>query len=144
MSVAQTATFSQTARQARRAVSHARRIGRSDRIARYLTPERIESWGRTVTVILAALFMTLMFVEPAAAQSTSGSDVGTLLTNIISFFNSGVIRSIAIIAIIILGLTCMFGVMDIRRAGLVILGIIIVFGASTIVGMVTGGGAAGA
>lgn len=109
------------------------------RVAAYLTPERLATWRKRLMLALTAMFVTFVFVEPASAQAT-GSDVSTLLQNIISFFNSGVVRAIAVIAVIILGLTCMFGVMDIRRAGLVILGIIIVFAATTIVGMVSGGG----
>ena len=89
---------------------------------------------------LTFAFLTLM-VEPALAQTTGGStgNIGTFIQNIINLLNNNVIRGLAVIAIIITGLAWMFGHLDLRRAGTVIVGIIVVFGAATIVDLITGG-----
>ncbi len=92
---------------------------------------------------LAGAF-TLALVDPALAQSAgSGGNIGTFIQNIISLLNNNVIRGLAIIAIIITGIAWMFGHLDLRRAGTVIVGIIVIFGAATIVDLITGGSSGG-
>jgi type IV secretory pathway VirB2 component (pilin) len=78
--------------------------------------------------------------DPALAQTTStaGGNIGTFIQNIINLLNNNVTRGLAIIAIIVAGIAWMFGHLDLRRAGTVIIGIIVIFGASTIVDMITG------
>jgi len=94
--------------------------------------------------LLATALLTgawLILADPALAQTTttSGGNIGTLIQNVINLLNNNVIRGLAIIAIIITGLAWMFGHIDMRRAGTVIVGIIVVFGAATIVDLITGG-----
>lgn len=80
---------------------------------------------------------------PALAQSGNAGNIGGFLQNLIDLLNSNVIRALAIIAIILTGIAWMFGHLDLRRAGTVIVGIIVIFGASTIVDLITGGQAGG-
>lgn len=76
---------------------------------------------------------------PAHAQAVGG-DLGSFIQNIIDLLNSGVVRGLAVLAVIITGIVWMFGQIDLRRAGTVVVGIIVIFGASTIVDLITGGG----
>ena len=69
------------------------------------------------------------------------SSIGTFIQNVIDILNNNVVRGLAVIAVIATGIAWMFGQVDLRRAGTVILGIIVIFSASTIVGLVTGSGA---
>lgn len=78
---------------------------------------------------------------PAVAQTSGvGGDLGGFIQNIIDLLNSGVVRGLAVLAVIITGVVWMFGQIDLRRAGTVVIGIIVIFGASTIVDLITGGG----
>src|SRR5258708_30695469 len=92
------------------------------------------------TVGLAAAF-TLVLADAAFAQSTGGTggNLGAFIQHIINLLNNNIIRGLAVIAIIITGIAWMFGHLDLRRAGTVIVGIIVIFGAATIVDLITGG-----
>jgi type IV secretion system protein VirB2 len=83
----------------------------------------------------------LCAASPAYAQ-TAGGDLGGFIQNIIDLLNSGIVRGLAVLAVIITGISWMFGIIDLRRAGTVVVGIIVIFGASTIVDMITGGSGA--
>jgi type IV secretion system protein VirB2 len=83
--------------------------------------------------------VALAIAHPAFAQTTAGGgNLGTFIQNIINLLNNNIIRGLAIIAIIVTGIAWMFGHLDLRRAGTVIVGIIVIFGAATIVDMITG------
>lgn len=88
-----------------------------------------------------ALAATVAFAaSPAVAQTTGvGGDLGGFIQNLIDLLNSGIIRGLAVLAVIITGIAWMFGHLDLRRAGTVVIGIIVIFGASTIVDLITGG-----
>ena len=83
--------------------------------------------------------------SPAIAQTTgaAGGNIGTFIQNIISILNSNVIRGLAVIAIIVTGIAWMFGHLDLRRAGAVIVGIIVIFSAAGLVDLMVGGGSGG-
>lgn len=85
---------------------------------------------------LAGLFL-LVAAEPAAAGV--GGNIGSFIQNIINILNSSVIRGLAIIAIILTGIAWMFGHLDMRRAGTVVVGIIVIFSAAALVDLITGG-----
>ncbi|WP_374469595.1 TrbC/VirB2 family protein [Phenylobacterium sp.] len=87
---------------------------------------------------LLALAISVAAASPALAQD-AGGDLGAFIQNIIEMLNSGVVRGLAVLAVIITGIVWMFGHIDLRRAGTVVIGIIVIFGASTIVDMITGG-----
>jgi len=85
--------------------------------------------------------IALASASPAFAQSAAvGGNIGTFIQNIIDLLNSNVIRGLAVIAIIITGIAWMFGHLDMRRAGTVVVGIIVIFSAAGIVDLITGGG----
>lgn len=91
---------------------------------------------------LAAGILVLATAEPAFAQSTGvGGNIGTFIQNIVDLLNSNVIRGLAVIAIIVTGIAWMFGHLDMRRAGTVVVGIIVIFSAAGIVDLIVGGGA---
>ncbi len=95
---------------------------------------------RALAITCLAAGLTLVLADPALAQSTTstGSNIGTFVQNIINLLNNNIIRGLAIIAIIVCGIAWMFGHLDLRRAGTVIVGIIVIFGAATIVDLITG------
>ena len=88
---------------------------------------------------LMASALSLALFEPALAQ-TAGANVESFLQNVVDLLTGNVARLIAIIAVVLMGFSVMFGLLDIRRAGVIILGIVVVFSAAWIVGQITGGG----
>ena len=95
---------------------------------------------RAVAVTALTFVFLMVVVEPAMAQTTTstGGNIGTFVQNIINLLNNNVTRGLAILAIIVTGIAWMFGHLDLRRAGTVIVGIIVVFGSATIVDLITG------
>jgi len=93
---------------------------------------------RAGAIALAAIVLAFGLVEPAAAQSVG---VETLLQNVVNFFTGNTTRLLAILAVIIMGILAMFGIFDFRRMAIVVVGMVVVFGAAQIVSMVTGSGA---
>lgn len=86
---------------------------------------------------VGAIFLatTLMSVQPAFASA----NVEGLLQNVVDMLTGNTARLLAILAVVIVGILWMFGLFDLRRAAIVILGIVVVFGAAEIVGLITGG-----
>ncbi|EKY29718.1 MAG: TrbC/VirB2 family protein [Alphaproteobacteria bacterium] len=76
-----------------------------------------------------------MSVQPAFASA----NVEGLLQNVVDMLTGNTARLLAILAVVIVGILWMFGLFDLRRAAIVILGIVVVFGAAEIVGLITGG-----
>jgi type IV secretory pathway VirB2 component (pilin) len=91
----------------------------------------------------AALALALAAAaNPVLAQTSTavGGNLGSFIQNIIDLMNSGIVRGLAILAVIVTGAGWMFGHLDFRRAATVVMGIIVIFGAATIVDVITGGG----
>ena len=107
-----------------------------------MTPNPLTRSGSTIA--LAGLIVCTA-AGPAFAQATgaTGGNIGTFIENIISILNSNVIRGLAVIAIIVTGIAWMFGHLDLRRAGSVIVGIIVIFSAAGLVDLMVGGGSGG-
>lgn len=101
---------------------------------------KLDLIARIAAVTALSFLVVMVMAEPALAQTTSstGSNIGTFIQNIINLLNNNVTRGLAIIAIIVCGIAWMFGHLDLRRAGTVIVGIIVIFGAATIVDLITG------
>ena len=97
--------------------------------------------ARRLGANLALVGLFALVAEPAYAQAVGG-DIGTFIQNVIDLLNNNVIRGLAVIAVIITGIAWMFGHLDLRRAGTVVVGIIVIFGAAAIVDLITGGGGA--
>ncbi len=94
--------------------------------------------ARRATHVLGLAALMAAAASPAFAQTT-GANLGTFIQNIIDLLNNNIIRGLAIIAVMLTGLAWMFGHLDLRRAGTVVVGIIVIFGAATIVDLITGG-----
>lgn len=100
---------------------------------------RRHAWPTSRLTILT--LAALVVATPALAQSSSvGGNIGSFIENIVELLNSSVIRGLAIIAVIITGIAWMFGHLDMRRAGTVVIGIIVIFSATAIVDLIVGGG----
>ncbi|MFM2422823.1 MAG: type secretion system protein VirB2 [Pseudomonadota bacterium] len=92
-----------------------------------------------MTLISVAILFVIAFVintalaELALAQSSSFGKVDSVLTKVKDALTGPTARILATIAVAIVGLMWMFGQMDFKRAGSVIVGIGIVFGAAEVV-----------
>ncbi|MGW5959488.1 TrbC/VirB2 family protein [Methylorubrum extorquens] len=87
-------------------------------------------------LVSASVLLAFTMVEPAAAQSLGG--VEKVLQNIVDALTGNVAKLLATIAVIVVGMAWMFGYLDLRKAGYVIFGVAILFGASEIVSTITG------
>lgn len=94
---------------------------------------RIRPFATTATM---AAVLSLTLVEPSFAQA---GGIESVLQNIVNMLTGNVARLLAIIAVIIVGIAWMFGYLDLRKAAFVVLGIGIIFGATEIVNMISGG-----
>ncbi len=83
-----------------------------------------------------ALAAGLTLATPAFASA----NVEGLLQNVVDMLTGNTARLLAVLAVVIVGILWMFGLFDLRRAAIVVLGIVVVFGAAEIVGLITGGG----
>lgn len=90
-------------------------------------------------VAVAAVTIAAVSTPAFAASGAVGGNLGGFIQNIIDLLNGSVIRGLAVLAVILTGIAWMFGHIDMRRAGTVVLGIIVIFGAATIVDLITGG-----
>lgn len=79
------------------------------------------------TALIAAAF-ALMALDPAMAQGTGGLSAETMLQNIVNIFTGTVGRIIAVIAVIVTGVSMMYGALDRNAGGRIVLGIMLVFG----------------
>src|SRR3989344_4207437 len=79
---------------------------------------------------VGAFVFTLGLVEPALAQNVEG-----LLQNVLDLLTGNTARLLAVIAVVLLGIACMFGLFDWRRIAIVVVGIVVVFGAAEIVNL---------
>lgn len=90
--------------------------------------------GRCVTApITIAAVVLLTCVAPAGAQEFSG-----VLQNIVDMLTGDTARLLAVLGVIITGFLWIFGYLDLRRCAIVVAGIVILFSAEEIVGMITG------
>lgn len=96
-----------------------------------MTPIYLRRVGAITCLTLTA---ALGAATPAAAQ-----DVESLLQNVVDLLTGNTARLLAVIAVVVVGILWMFGLFDLRRAGVVVLGVIVVFGAAEIVDLLTGG-----
>ncbi|MBX5041120.1 TrbC/VirB2 family protein [Rhizobium lentis] len=86
------------------------------------------------STVMAAAIVAFM-VEPAFAQAAG---IETVLQNIVDMLTGNIARLLAVIAVIIICISWMFGYMDLRRAGFWIIGIGGIFGATELVNTIVG------
>ena len=91
---------------------------------------------RVCAIAAIALAATLVSAQPALASA----NVEGLLQNVVDLLTGNTARLLAVLAVVIVGILWMFGLFDLRRAAIVVLGIVVVFGAAEIVNLITGGG----
>lgn len=77
-----------------------------------------------------ALVLLLGFTSPAAAAGFTD-----FLNNVVNEFNSAR-RPLALIAVMVVGALYMFNVIDMRRTGQVIVGVIVIFAAGEILDLI--------
>lgn len=88
------------------------------------------------TALMAVVFSASM-IEPAFAQNAGG--IETVLQNIVNMLTGNVMKLVATIAIIVVGIAWMFGYLDLRKAAYCVLGIGVAYGAPQIVSTLAGG-----
>jgi type IV secretion system protein VirB2 len=93
---------------------------------------------RLAKIALLTGLVTAASAGPAFAQG-AGADLGVFIQNIVDVLTNSVIRGLAVLAVMITGIMWLFGRLDLHRAGAVVVAIIVVFGAPTIVDLVTNG-----
>lgn len=76
----------------------------------------------------------------SAGPAFASANVEGLLQNVVDMLTGNTARLLAVLAVVIVGVLWMFGLFDLRRAAIVVLGIVVVFGAAEIVNLITGGG----
>lgn len=90
---------------------------------------------RLYAAALIAGAASLLLVQPAFASA----NIEGLLQNVVDMLTGNTARLLAVLAVVIVGILWMFGLFDLRRAAIVVLGIVVVFGAAEIVNLITGG-----
>ena len=75
---------------------------------------------------------------PTLAHAQLFGTGDNFVNNLLAFLNGGFARSVAIIGVIILGLLAMTGRLDMKKAGGIIVGIILIFAAAAIVDGIAG------
>lgn len=96
----------------------------------------IKKRGPLARAALLAFCTTLLFVEPASAQELAPLE--NIADFLVSFLTGAFARSVAIIAVAVLGYLGLTGRLRWGVAGSVIAGIAIIFGAATIVDAISG------
>jgi type IV secretion system protein VirB2 len=91
--------------------------------------------------LIGSLSAGLILVLFSAGPALAAADIENLLQNVVDLLTGTTARLLAILAVVIVGILWMFGLFDLRRAAVVVLGIVVVFGAAEIVELITGGGA---
>lgn len=86
-------------------------------------------------LVCIALATTAITAQPALASA----NVEGLLQNVVDMLTGNTARLLAVLAVVVVGILWMFGLFDLRRAAIVVLGIVVVFGAAEIVNLITGG-----
>lgn len=94
---------------------------------------------RTVRHTGAIACIALAAVGLSAQPALASANIEGLLQNVVDLLTGNTARLLAILAVVIVGVLWMFGLFDLRRAAIVVLGIVVVFGAAEIVNLITGG-----
>ncbi|MGI8398254.1 pilin major subunit VirB2 (plasmid) [Agrobacterium deltaense] len=106
--------------------------GLRDRAVRLLVPH--------LPSVSGAIGWSLFFRQPAAAQAAGGTDPATMVNNICTFILGPFGQSLAVLGIVAIGVSWMFGRASLGLVAGVVGGIVIMFGASFLGQTLTGGG----
>jgi type IV secretory pathway VirB2 component (pilin) len=88
---------------------------------------------RAAAPLAIATAAVLTLAGPVSAQEFSGA-----LQNIVDMLTGDTARLLAVLGVIITGFLWIFGYLDLRRAAIVVAGIVILFSAEEIVEMISG------
>ena len=91
---------------------------------------------RLALICVIALVLNIAFALSVPDPAAAG--VAEAIDKIIEYINSRVARSLAILAVMLLGMGWWFGQIDWKRAGGIIFGVGVVFGAAEFVDMIRG------
>jgi type IV secretion system protein VirB2 len=91
---------------------------------------------RLALICVMALVLNIAFALSVPDPASAG--VAEAIYKIIEYINSRVARSLAILAVMLLGMGWWFGQIDWKRAGGIIFGVGVVFGAAELVDMIRG------
>jgi|GEM_PF-6802987 type IV secretion system protein VirB2 len=102
---------------------------------------RFECSGRRFGVLLALTLALLLFSGLALAQTTpptttdpfASTALATALTKLVAALNGGIARSLAVIAVIGMGIMALTGRVEWSRAIVVVLGVGLIFSASAMI-----------
>ncbi|WP_069337686.1 TrbC/VirB2 family protein [Sphingobium yanoikuyae] len=92
---------------------------------------------RSLGALALAALIGMAFADPAYAQSANG--ITSMAQNILSWLTGGFAKTIAVIAIAIVGYRFLTGHVSLQSLIIVIIGIFIVFSAQWIVDTISGG-----
>jgi len=92
-------------------------------------PSKADS-NRTAAYILGTLFLVFLALSPQMAMAAPWDSTAN---QVLSMLTGGLTRTIAIIAVVALGIATMMGKLQFRWAAAVIVGIVLIFGSATIV-----------
>ncbi|MBX4899649.1 MULTISPECIES: pilin major subunit VirB2 [Rhizobium] len=92
-----------------------------------------------LTTSTLSAILSMCFTESAFAQA-AGASPAAMVQNICNFILGGFGQSLAILGIIAIGVSWMFGRASLALVAGVVGGIVIMFGAAFLGGMITGGG----
>lgn len=102
-------------------------------------PVRFECSAQRLAVWLLVALLLFMFsdvamaADPVTVDAFSDSTLGTALENLVTTLNGTIARSLAIIAVIGMGIAALTGRVEWSRAIVVVLGVGIIFSAATLI-----------
>lgn len=102
------------------------------------TPTTTAAAVRLLSLGFAVAVVLLGTIDPAAAQPATGAGVTGFLQNIVTLITGPLGQVLAVLAIAIVGVGALMGAFSVRMLGGVVAGVMILFGASWIVGQITG------
>ncbi|KAA9013105.1 TrbC/VirB2 family protein [Sphingobium limneticum] len=100
-------------------------------------PPRRRAFVQTLALIVAAMLVSMLLSDPAHAQAADG--VTSMAENIKTWLTGTFAKTIAVIAVVIVGFMFFTGRASLGLLVTVIVGIFIVFSAQWVVDTITGG-----
>lgn len=96
-------------------------------------PRQIDTWTKVGLVMLAAVVFSIMWSEPAAAQSINLNPIQTFLQSIVTALTGTLGKTIATLALVCVCIGWFMGYIEMRLAIYILVAIVIVGSAATIV-----------
>ena len=100
---------------------------------------KLRAPARLVTCAALAGLMVIAATPAFAQTTTAGGTLTTVLQNFVNLMNNGVTRLLGIAAVITMAIVWLAGHIDLRRMAAVVVGIAVMFSATGIVDLFSGG-----